>query len=84
MNTRGRVAISATLPISIYIDEVAMSTSIVGRRIAPVLLTVAVATMASGCEAIGAIFKAGVWTGVIAVVVLIGLLAFVAMKIGRS
>lgn len=50
----------------------------------PALLTVVIATMTSGCEAIGAIFKAGVWTGVIAVVVLIGLVAFVAMKIGRS
>jgi cadmium resistance protein CadD (predicted permease) len=61
-----------------------MSTSIAGRRIAPVLLTVAVATIASGCEAIGAIFKAGVWTGVIAVVVLIALVFFVVMKLGRS
>lgn len=61
-----------------------MSTSIVERRIAPVFLIVAVASMASGCEAIGAIFKAGVWTGVIAVVVLIALVSFVVMKLGRS
>jgi hypothetical protein len=64
--------------------RVAMSTSIVGRRMVPALLTVVIATMTSGCEAIGAIFKAGVWTGVVAVVVLIGLVSFVAMKIGRS
>ena len=61
-----------------------MNTSIVGRRMVPALLTVVIVTMTSGCEAIGAIFKAGVWTGVIAVVVLIGLVTFVAMKIGRS
>ena len=60
-----------------------MSTAIVRRRMAPVLLTVALATLTSGCEAIGAIFKAGVWTGVIAVVVLIGVVAFAAMKIRR-
>jgi hypothetical protein len=61
-----------------------MSPSVVGRQIVPVLLTVVIATLTSGCEAIGAIFKAGVWTGVIAVVVLIGLVSVVAMKIGRS
>ena len=61
-----------------------MSTALAGRRIVPVLLTVALATFTSGCEAIGAIFKAGVWTGVIAVVVVIGVIAFAAMRIGRS
>lgn len=64
--------------------RVVMNMSIVDRRMIPALLTVVIATMTSGCEAIGAIFKAGVWTGMIAVVVLIGLVAFVAMKIGRS
>jgi hypothetical protein len=61
-----------------------MSTSIAGRRVVPVLLTVALAAFTSGCEAIGAIFKAGVWTGVIAVVVVIALVAFAAVRIGRS
>ena len=61
-----------------------MSTSLAGRRAIPVLLTVALATVSSGCEAIGAIFKAGVWTGVIAVVAVIALVAFAAMRIGRS
>lgn len=61
-----------------------MSTSIAGRRVVPVLLTVVLASASSGCEAIGAIFKAGVWTGVIAVVVLIALVSFVVMKVGRS
>ena len=62
-----------------------MSISLAGRRVVvPVLLTVALATVSSGCEAIGAIFKAGVWTGMIAVVVVIALVAFVAMRIGRT
>jgi hypothetical protein len=49
-----------------------------------VLVTVVIATITSGCEAIGAIFKAGVWTGAIAVVALLVLVAVVVMKIGRS
>ncbi|HZM92590.1 MAG TPA: hypothetical protein VFB92_04185 [Vicinamibacterales bacterium] len=65
-----------------------MSTAIAARtrptsRALPILLNVVIATMTAGCEAIGTIFKAGVWTGVIAVVVVIGLVAFVAMKVGR-
>jgi len=40
--------------------------------------------MTSGCEAIGTIFKAGVWVGALAVVAVIALVAFVAMKVGRS
>ena len=35
-------------------------------------------------QAIGAIFKAGVWVGVIGVIAVIALVAFVAMKVGRS
>jgi hypothetical protein len=61
-----------------------MSTSIAGTRALSVFLFVAVAAMTSGCEAIGAIFKAGVWTGMIAVLVAITLIAFVAMKIRSS
>jgi len=61
-----------------------MHTSIVGRQTFPILLLLLIGTVTSGCEAIGAIFKAGVWTGVIAVVVVIGLVAFAAMKMGRS
>ena len=61
-----------------------MRTLIAGRPLFPAVLTIVIATMTSGCEAIGAIFKAGVWTGVIAVVVVIALVAFVAMKAGRS
>ena len=60
-----------------------MSTSIARRQAFSVFLFVAIATVTSGCEAIGAIFKAGVWTGVIAVVAAITLVAFVVMKIGR-
>ena len=33
-----------------------------------------------GCEAIGSIFKAGVWVGVLAVVGVIGLIIFLATR----
>ena len=35
----------------------------------------------AGCEAIAGIFKAGVWTGVVMVVILIAVIGFVATKI---
>lgn len=41
-----------------------------------ILLLVFVTTLLSSCEAIGNIFKAGVWVGVIAVVGIVGLVIF--------
>ena len=35
----------------------------------------------AGCELIGDIFKAGVWVGVIFVVLIIGLVGFIASKL---
>lgn len=61
-----------------------MGTSMAARPILPVLAIVVIGAMTSGCEAIGAIFKTGVWVGVIAVVAVIALVAFVATRIGRS
>ena len=37
--------------------------------------------MLSSCEAIGGIFKAGVWAGVLLVVVVIGLIIFIISKV---
>jgi hypothetical protein len=45
-----------------------------------ILLIVLLALSSSGCEAIGAIFKAGVWVGVIVVVLIIALVGFIAAK----
>jgi len=45
-----------------------------------VLLVVASLTL-SGCEAIGDIFKAGVWVGVLFVVIVIAIVGFIAAKI---
>ena len=61
-----------------------MSTSMAARHVLLILAIVAIGAMTSGCEAIGTIFKAGVWVGVIAVVAVIALVAFIAMKVGRS
>ena len=33
-----------------------------------------------GCEAIGSIFKAGVWTGIIVVVVIVGIIIYFATR----
>ena len=45
-----------------------------------VLLVLASFTVA-GCAAIAGIFKAGVWTGVVMVVILMGIIGFVATKV---
>ncbi len=37
----------------------------------------------SGCEAIGAIFKAGVWSGILLVVLVVGLIIFIISRLGK-
>ena len=46
-----------------------------------VALLVLVAVAAPGCEAIAGIFKAGVWTGIVMVVILVAIVGFVAAKV---
>jgi hypothetical protein len=57
-----------------------MSTQWLSRYLMIVLLVLAAVSM-TGCEAIAGIFKAGVWTGVVMVVILIALIGFVATKV---
>ncbi len=45
----------------------------------PVL--VAGAVMLTGCEVIGSIFKAGMWTGVIGVILVVALVIYLAAKL---
>ena len=45
-----------------------------------VLLVLASFTVA-GCAAITGIFKAGVWTGVVMIVILIGIIGFIAARV---
>jgi hypothetical protein len=57
------------------------STSILMRRTFPIVL---IAPLLSGCAAIEGIFKAGVWVGMIAVVVVIALVGFIFAKVRGS
>ena len=54
------------------------TTSISLARALPV---VSLAVFMSGCEAIGAIFKTGFWAGAIAVLIVIGIVAFIATRV---
>jgi hypothetical protein len=38
----------------------------------------------TGCEAIGTIFEAGVWVGVVLMVLILGVVGFVVAKVRRS
>ena len=46
------------------------------------LLLVLVAIALPGCAVVGGIFKAGAWVGALAVILVIAIVGFVAMKIG--
>jgi uncharacterized membrane protein YkvI len=46
-----------------------------------IVLLVLVSLTSAGCEVIGDIFKAGVWVGVLMVVLLVALVGFIAAKI---
>ncbi len=48
-----------------------------------VMLIVLAAVSMAGCELVGGIFKAGVYTGIFIVVIVIALVAFGAMKMKR-
>lgn len=51
------------------------------RSVAPrVLIILLLAIAASGCEIVGGIFKAGVWVGVIAVVVVLALVLWLVSR----
>jgi hypothetical protein len=61
-----------------------MSTSTALRRAFPAVSIALSGVMLSGCQAIADIFKAGVWVGAIAVIVVIALVIFLVAKVGRS
>ena len=50
-------------------------------RVLMLVLLVVVSLSAAGCEAIGDIFKAGVWVGILAVAAVIGLIIFLISKL---
>jgi hypothetical protein len=53
------------------------------RSVAPVILA-SLAVSLSGCAIIGGIFKAGVWVGVIAVALVVGVLFALVRMVGGS
>jgi len=50
-------------------------------RVLMLVLLVAASTTLAGCEAIGDIFKAGVWAGALFIVIIIAIVGFIAAKI---
>ena len=56
------------------------------KRYYPITLVALLATLLSSCAAIEGIFKAGMWTGIIAVVIVVALLIWIASKLfgGKS
>jgi hypothetical protein len=47
------------------------------------IVIVALALSVTACEAIGTIFEAGIWVGVIMVVVVLAIVGFIAAKLRR-
>ncbi|WP_197082379.1 hypothetical protein [Pedobacter sp. BMA] len=51
------------------------------KRVLPLALIAFLCTTLSSCELIGGIFKAGVWSGIIIVVVVVALLIWILAKV---
>ncbi|MGE6220319.1 MULTISPECIES: hypothetical protein [Pedobacter] len=51
------------------------------KKLMPLALVTLLVTTLSSCELIGGIFKAGMWTGVILVVVVVALIIWIAAKL---
>lgn len=50
------------------------------KRISLIALVATIATLLSSCEVIGGIFKAGVWSGIIVVVIVVALIIWLVSK----
>jgi hypothetical protein len=59
----------------------AQATTTLPRRLSLLVLCLIVAVTAAGCAAIGGIFKAGVWVGVIVAALLVVVVLFVVRSI---
>jgi len=51
------------------------------KQLMPLALIILLATTLSSCELVEGIFKAGVWSGIILVVVVIALIIWIAAKL---
>jgi hypothetical protein len=75
---------SATLLV--YQNIVPHKTCYMLKKFNPVLVALLLTflTVFSGCEVIGGIFKAGVWSGIIIVVLVVVLIIWLVGKMGRK
>ncbi|KLT66237.1 hypothetical protein AB669_08810 [Pedobacter sp. BMA] len=55
--------------------------TLIMKRVLPLALIAFLCTTLSSCELIGGIFKAGVWSGIIIVVVVVALLIWILAKV---
>ncbi len=51
------------------------------KKLMPLSLVVLLASMLSSCELVEGIFKAGMWTGVILVVLVVAIIIWIAAKL---
>ena len=61
-----------------------MATETVAQRLSRywmIVLLVLVSFTVAGCDAVVGIFKAGVWTGVVMIVILLGIIGFIASRV---
>ena len=54
------------------------------KHFLPALALLAALGMLSGCEAIGTIFKAGVWVGIIGIVIVVIIIFWIIKKLGSK
>jgi hypothetical protein len=50
------------------------------QRIMPLTLVLLTSLLFAGCEAIAGIFRAGVWTGVIIVIIIVAIIGFIVSR----
>lgn len=72
----------ATLSAVLASGEVCMEKNLTG--VLRGLLVLFLALITTGCEAVGSIFEAGLWFGVILVMIVLGIAGFIVTKMRRS
>ena len=54
------------------------------KNLLPAVALLATLSILSGCEAIGTIFKAGVWVGIIGIVIVVIIIFWIIKKLGSK
>ena len=50
----------------------------------PFSIIILISILLSGCQAVGDIFKAGMWSGILIVVLIVGVILFAISKLGKK